>query len=162
MLTIKRCEVDMLLKKYKQSRIIIVDVRMAHQYLLNNKTLRTYNHDYWNIDASNKHLDNVYNILYELLPESPRIKMPEYTLGQENHLWGAAPLHFMDEYYLYLGNALDIITGRSHTHTLDQLWKEQSLRNKILYDQIISQNVIEQLQRRVEELEKRFNSEDKK
>ncbi len=146
--------VDALLRHFNPSKIIVLDVRMAHQYLLNNGKLKTYNHDFWNIDAANEHLNKLYEILYELLPNSPSIKMPEYTIGQENHLFGASPLHFQDSYYEYVCTAINIIAGKDQTHTIQQLYNEQSLKNRINYDTITSQTKIEDLIRRIESIEK--------
>ena len=87
--------------------------------------------------------------------------MPNYTIGQDNHLWGSAPLHFQDSFYEYASKAIDIITKKDNTHTLQQLYNEQSLNNKIFYDNITSQLQINELKNRIDELEKRISKIEK-
>jgi len=149
--------VKLLLTKYQPSHIVILELKLAHQYLLNNKTLRTYDHEYWKINESNEFLEKLYSILTELLPNSPVIKMPTDTIGQENHLWGPAPLHYTDSYYEYVCNCLDTITGQSYIHTLNQLYNEQCLKNKIFYNNLLYENRISNLEEKINNLENLLN-----
>lgn len=63
----------------------------------------------------NQRLKKYYNFLRKTLKDANFIKMPKYCLGSVQHIFNADPLHFQDQYYQYLFQAIDEIVHPCQT-----------------------------------------------
>ncbi|MBE5768557.1 MAG: hypothetical protein E7333_03090 [Clostridiales bacterium] len=107
--------VEFLRKVAYEKRIIVVENYL--QYRVADDTAMCF-HEYhaMGIHAKNQLLHHAYETLKKLLPNAHYIQMPEHCLGDASHFWGKDPLHFADEYYLYLYEAVKkIISGDDNT-----------------------------------------------
>lgn len=60
-------------------------------------------------DKQNAKLDRMYDYLSRFLQPSQFVTFPKSLLKiNSSHQWGAAPFHYIDEYYLYLADCLQL------------------------------------------------------
>lgn len=126
---------------------------MVPQYITSIGTLKKYS-DYWNVKEINSYLKMCYEIFYEIFPNCIRIQLPEYVHGNFYHKWGANPLHYQDSAYKYFTKAIDIISGRSESASLDKLRKMQSIENRLYTRLIQNRGIVDTLKKRIENMQK--------
>lgn len=115
---------------YLCSHIIVIESYYAENILGNDGNLHKHDSKY-NIKESNEWLNKIYSIFYKYFPECKVIKLPEFTHSTENHLRGIHPLHYTEDTYHYFEKALDVVCGYSKMNTLENIYKEQSLKNRL-------------------------------
>ena len=115
---------------YLCSHIIVIEAYYAESILGNDGNLHKHDSRY-NIKESNEWLKKIYTIFYKYFPECKVIKLPEFTHSTENHLRGIHPLHYTEDTYHYFEKALDVVCGYSQMNTLENIYKEQSLKNRL-------------------------------
>ena len=116
---------------YPEENIYVVEVKYAEKIISNSGVLRDFKVNY-KTKEYNETWDKLYSILYEYIPKCKKIRLPLYTYASENHILGNDAMHYTAETYTYLASALDILTGVSKKNTLNTLYKEQSLENRLL------------------------------
>lgn len=94
-------------------------------------------------------------MLYKYLPECKVIKLPDFTHTSPNHLNGVHPLHYTQDTYAYIERALDVICRYSNANTLENLRKEQSLKNKI-ETRVANMAFVYGLQKQIQDLQKQL------
>ena len=97
-----------ILNHYKPKRIILHKYYLVDHYIAKDGTKKTFkNTEYYH--QINSILKELYALAEERLKGCYVIEMPEYVLGDENHIWGTHPLHYVKEYYTYAYEALQHI-----------------------------------------------------
>ena len=139
---------------YKAENIIIIEALYAPDILGNDGKIHYHNKKY-QIKECNQWLKKMYDILYRCLPGCHVIRLPEFLHASENHLHGVHPLHYMPENYYYMERALDVINHYSNVNTVENLRKEQSLRNR-LDTKVVNTNLMYSLQKQIQELQKKI------
>lgn len=92
------------------NRIIIHEAYPVLNYISNDNQLTLFDSD--EIGKSKRLCQKIrrgYELLYELLPEAKVLRMPPNTIAYENHAWGKAPVHYVDDYYIYMLSQIDDI-----------------------------------------------------
>lgn len=79
------------------------------------------------------------------------IKLPEFTHSSQNHIRGTHPLHYMQDAYFYFERALDVACGYSQVNTLENMFREQSIRNR-LDTRASRSNMVYELQNQIRSL----------
>jgi len=148
---------EKILKVYDSSKVIICESYYSEYLLKNDGTLEKFENRVKDLYKMNNHYKRIHEILFKCFPKSPIIKFPTNTLGSENHLWPWSPLHYTDDYYLYASEAIDIITKQKLTHTLEQLYNEQCLKNLLLIQNIKTQESYSKLQQINTDLQSKLN-----
>lgn len=116
---------------FEPEKIIVVESYLADHYMNGNGQLQPFPAR-WAVQSTNNFLKPVYQLFYNLVPNCHRIKLPEFTYGSVNNIWGLHPLHYSADIYMYISTALDIITGyHPFRSTLEKLYLEQSLENRL-------------------------------
>ncbi len=115
---------------YEEKKIIVIESYYATTIMGNDIAVRPWESEY-NTKEYNECLAKLYMILYKYIQNCTIIKVPELTHSSENHLRGKAPLHFESHTYKYFLDVLNIVCGFSKINTIENLYQEKSLRNKI-------------------------------
>jgi hypothetical protein len=97
----KECEqfVDMLTSKVETEKIAIVRARWATEYRDENGI--TVEMDTKNLQVANecnRIIGGYYGIIQDLLPTCPVVQS-DHTIGDKKHVWGLAPIHYIDDWY---------------------------------------------------------------
>lgn len=117
-------------KGYQIDKIIVVEAFYTQDIVGSDGEI--YKHDEkYRIQECNDWLKRVYSIFYKHFKGCQVIRIPEFTHSSSNHIEGINPLHYMQETYRYFEKALDIVTGYSRMNTLENLYNEQSLENRL-------------------------------
>ncbi len=143
---------------YLEKNIIVIESMYSSDILGNDASL--HKHDTrFEIGKANEWLRKLYMILYKYIQDCRIIKLPEFLHSSQNHIRGQHPLHYTQDTYSYLNEALDVLTGFSRVNTLENLYKEKSLNNRIITRVVKNDNVkaIQRLANRIQELEKKQN-----
>ena len=97
------------LELYDESCIILLEVAPV-PFAAGKSVITTFD------EARNRkweaNLARGFAFLKKRLPGAHVIEFPQGVLADEHHKWGRAPLHFVQEYYDYSLEAVEIITGR--------------------------------------------------
>lgn len=144
---------------YKEKNIVIIEALYTPDILGNDAALHRHNIQY-KIGTYNERLKKIYMILEKYIQESRIIKLPEFIHSSQNHIRGVHPLHYMQDTYLYFERALDVIVGFSKTNTLENLYQEESLKNRLI-TRVAKNSTVHQIQTLKQKLEK-FEKEIKK
>ena len=116
---------------YEEKNIIVIETRYTSSVLAEKSlSLHNYETDY-KIKEKNDILDKVYKILYQCIPDCRVIRFPEFTFSSETHIRGKHPLSYNEDTYDYYIQALKILTGKSRRNSIDNLFKEQCLKNRL-------------------------------
>ena len=115
---------------FKEENIIVIESYCAPDILTNDANLRSHKKEF-NVKSCNEWLSHLYSIFYKYCPNCKVIKLPEFTHSSENHIRGVHPLHYMQNTYEYFLKAIDVLCGFSKVNTLNNLYKEESLKNRL-------------------------------
>ena len=115
---------------YRPEQIVIIEALYAADIMGNDGNIHPHDKKY-KIKESNEWLRKLYGILEKYMPGCHVIKLPEFTHSTQNHLNGLHPLHYMADIYYYFERAMDVICRYSRVNTVENLWREQSLKNKL-------------------------------
>lgn len=144
-------------KGYRAENIYVVEAKYAEKVISNAGCIRDYHLDR-HVEKYNQWFEKLYTILYEYLPGCKVIKLPQYTYASENHMWGGGPLYYTEATYEYFGKVLDVYTKKVQRNTVENLYKEQSLENK-LYVRLLNgegADQIENLKKNISLMEKKI------
>ena len=103
---------DFITSIYPENKIIMVRNLPYHKIIDEEKREIS---EFHNISTfqTRKRFNKFYDYVEKFYPNINVIKMPENCFCYAQHLWGIDPLHFYDEFYLYLYKAIDIICQNS-------------------------------------------------
>lgn len=114
---------------YLERNVIVVESLYTPDILGNDGNIHKHDGKY-KLHEYNEWLRKVYLIFYKYFQNCKVIKLPEFTHSSQNHIRGTHPLHYMQDTYFYFERALDVACGYSQVNTLENLFKEQSLKNR--------------------------------
>ena len=98
-----------LLKIYPEDRIILADVRGANR-MVNLKTGRSGYFEQQDINKINPLTEQIFKYAASRLKNCHCIPFPDNTPANFHHKWGRDPLHYVQEYYDYAFEAMNLIT----------------------------------------------------
>lgn len=139
---------------YEEKNIIVIESLCTADILGNDGII--HSHKSINAHQCNEFLRGLYRIFYKYVQNCKIVKMPELTHSSENHIRGLHPLHYMENTYEYFVKVIDILCGYSNVNSIQNLFKEYSLKNK-LKTRTANSNVIYSIggiKKRVDQLEK--------
>ncbi len=139
---------------YRPDQIVILEALYTADIMGNDGNLTRHNKKY-QIKKCNDWLKQLYSFLEKYIPEAQVIRFPDLTHSTLNHMNGVHPLHYMSDTYAYFERALDVITHYSNQNTIENLWKEQSLRNK-LESRIANSSMMYGMKTQIQELQKKL------
>ena len=139
---------------YRPEQIVIIEALYAPDIMGNDGNIHPHDKKF-RIKESNEWLRKLYGILCRYLPGSQIIKFPEFTHSTQNHLNGVHPLHYMADTYYYFERVLDVICHYSNVNTPENLWREQSLKNK-LETRVVNSAMMYELKTQIVKLEKKL------
>lgn len=144
---------------YKEKNIIVVESLYTPDIMGNDGNIHKHDSKY-KLHEYNEWLRKVYLIFYKYFQECKVIKLPGFIHSTQNHIRGVHPLHYMQDVYFYFERALDVLCGYSNINTIENLCKEESLKNRLNTRVAQSNNIyqIAGLLKRVDALEKREES----
>lgn len=91
-----------------EEKIIVTELRCVYFYI--DKELRTINQfDKKYSHAANININEGYRLFKKYLPNAHYIPFPANVVADKNHRWGKCQLHYVDEYYKYLYDAINIV-----------------------------------------------------
>lgn len=135
---------------YLERNVIVVESLYTPDILGNDGNIHKHDGKY-KLHEYNEWLRKVYLIFYKYFQNCKVIKLPEFTHSSQNHIRGTHPLHYMQDTYFYFERALDVACGYSQMNTLENLFKEQSLKNR-LDTRIVKSTIMYSLQQQVKNL----------
>lgn len=141
---------------YKEKNIIVAESLYTPDIMGNDGNLHKHDNKY-KLHEYNEWLRKVYLIFYKYFQECKVIKLPDFTHSSENHLRGIHPLHYMQDNYYYFAKSLDVLCGYSNINMIENLYKEQSLKNK-LETRVINSGMIYSLKSEITELKKEIKT----
>lgn len=115
---------------YQEKNIIVLETLYSADILGNDGNLHRHEEKY-RLHEYNEWLRKIYMIFYKYCQDCKVIKLPDFVHSTENHIRGVHPLHYMENTYEYFAKAVDVLNGYSQINTVDNLYKEQSLMNKL-------------------------------
>lgn len=139
---------------YRPNQIVIIEALYAADIMGNDGNLHPHDKKY-KIKEGNEWLRRLYAILYKYLPGCQVIRFPDFTHSSQNHVNGVHPLHYMADTYYYFERALDVVCRYSNVNTLENLWREQSLKNK-LETRVVNSSMMYSLRKQIEELQNKL------
>lgn len=113
-------------KYYPQEKLILIEDRAVYQFISDSElvfcreTLEEYKK--WN-----QRIEKAFLYVKEKLPRAHVVRFPVDTVGNLHHKWGFLGFHYIDEYYDYAQEAINIIVGHNadreaENDKLDQLY----------------------------------------
>lgn len=156
---------------YPEENIVLIETFYAEDYVGNaDGASHSFGAEH-KIKDRNAWLKQLYGIAERSMPECKIIKLPMFTHASENHLRGLGPLYYTEETYIYLSQALGVLYGTYKKNSLDNLFKERGLKNK-LYTRLLRcgsvhsipgmKKQIKDLEQQVASLQKQLNELKKK
>lgn len=139
---------------YQEKNVIVIESLYTPDILGNDGNIHKHDGKY-KLHEYNEWLRKVYLIFYKYFQNCKVIKLPEFTHSSQNHVRGTHPLHYMQDTYFYFERALDVACGYSQMNTLENLFREQSLKNR-LDTRASHSNMIYDLQNRFRNLSDRI------
>lgn len=115
---------------YPEKNIIVFESLYTADILGNDGNIHAHDSKY-RLHEYNEWLRKVYMMFYKYCQDCKVIKLPEFVHSSENHLRGIHPLHYMENTYGYFEKAMDVLNTYSQVNTVENLYKEQSLINKL-------------------------------
>lgn len=135
---------------YLERNVIVVESLYTPDILGNDGNIHKHDGKY-KLHEYNEWLRKVYLIFYKYFQNCKVIKLPEFTHSSQNHIRGTHPLHYMQDTYFYFERALDVACGYSQVNTLENLFREQSLKNRI-ETRAVNSNMMYSLQAKIRKL----------
>lgn len=93
----------------EENIILIESYDVPYSIDLNSQNVGCF--DEKRISMENDRIKYGYNYLRSKLTKCHVIEFPKGVVGDKNHTWGEAPLHYVPEYYEYGAKAVEIITS---------------------------------------------------
>ena len=140
---------------YEEKNIIVVESLYTADVMGNDAKL--HEHKGINAHVCNEFLRNIYRLFYKYAQNCQIIKLPEFTHSTENHIRGLHPLHYMERTYDYFVKSIDVLNNYSKINSIQNLYKEYSLINKLETRTANSSAIysIDGIKKRVEKLEEK-------
>lgn len=137
---------------YPAKNIVVIESYFTDR-IVNNKdgVLREQNKKY-KVKQINERLKKLYGILYKYIPECQIIRLPIFTYATETNLRGMHPLSYTEDTYQYLAKVFNVMCGNLKVNTVDNIYKEQCLHNK-LYTRVLRSNSIYTMKEEIKELQ---------
>lgn len=137
---------------YEEKNIIVIESLYTPDILGNDGNIHGHDKKY-KLHEYNEWLRKAYMILYKYIQECKVIKLPDFTHSTENHIRGIHPLHYKGDTYEYFKQALDVLNKYSYVNSVDNLYKEKSLKNK-LEMRVVNSSMIYGMKKQIEEIKK--------
>ena len=145
---------------YPEENIVLIEALYAEDYVGNADGVTHVFDAKRKIKDRNAWLKQLYGIVEKSMPECKIVKLPMFTHASENHLRGLGPLSYTEETYSYLSQALGVLYGTYKRNSMDNLFKERGLKNK-LYTRLLrcgSVNSIPGMKKQIKDLEQQVAS----
>ncbi len=112
-----------------EDRIIINEIYLVKEYLAKIGTISSMDDNFYIRTGVNTQLKYFTEEIIKFLPKAHIIRFPENVLCDESNKWGLSPLHFFDDYYKYVYNAINIITSQcgNEKKALNTLWQATNM-----------------------------------
>lgn len=101
---------DIITKKFSEKNIILNKVYCSERYIDNDGNKKEFNNEeLLHIKQFNKELEEMYSYFQSKFTNANVIYIEE-VLADENHIWGLAPYHYEEKYYIqFIEKLTDII-----------------------------------------------------
>lgn len=116
---------------YEESSIIVIEAYCTEDYISNRHGMLHPHNAKYKVKAINEILKTLYELVYRYMPTCRVIKLPEFTHSTENHLRGPGPLSYTEATYEYLARCIEVYCGVNKINSVENLYGEQSLHNKL-------------------------------
>lgn len=116
---------------YEESNIIVIEAYCTEDYIGNRDAMLHPHNAKYKVKEINEILKTLYELVYRYMPTCRIIKLPEFTHSTENHLRGPGPLSYTEKTYQYLARCIEVYCGVNKINSVENLYGEQSLQNKL-------------------------------
>ena len=116
---------------YEESNIIVIEAYCTEDYIANRGAMLLHHNAKYKVREINEILKTLYELIYRYMPTCRIIKLPEFTHSTENHLRGPGPLSYTEKTYQYLARCIEVYCGVNKNNSVENLYGEQSLQNKL-------------------------------
>ena len=116
---------------YEESNIIVIEAYCTEDYIGNRDAMLHPHNAKYKVKEINEILKTLYELVYRYMPTCRVIKLPEFTHSTENHLRGPGPLSYTEATYEYLARCIEVYCGVNKINSVENLYKEQCLQNKL-------------------------------
>lgn len=115
---------DRLLEQYDKNRMILFEIE-AVKFHSDGKQFQVFGGKNKIAEQFNARMKLCFDYVKTYLEGCHIVEFPDNVIGDTNHKWGRALLHYVPEYYDYAQDAVDIIT--KHAGSLEEEKEELSL-----------------------------------
>ena len=116
---------------YEESSIIVIEAYCTEDYIGNRGAILLPHNAKYKVKEINEILKTLYELVYRYMPTCRVIKLPEFTHSTENHLRGPGPLSYTEKTYQYLARCIEVYCGVNKNNSVENLYREQCLQNKL-------------------------------
>lgn len=116
---------------YEESNIIVIEAYCTEDYIGNRDAMLHPHNAKYKVKEINEILKTLYELVYRYMPTCRVIKLPEFTHSTENHLRGPGPLSYTEKTYQYLARCIEVYCGVNKHNSVENLYGEQCLQNKL-------------------------------
>lgn len=116
---------------YEEGNIIVIEAYCTEDYIANRGAMLLHHNAKYKVREINEILKTLYELIYRYMPTCRIIKLPEFTHSTENHLRGPGPLSYTEKTYQYLARCIEVYCGVNKNNSVENLYGEQSLQNKL-------------------------------
>ena len=116
---------------YEESSIIVIEAYCTEDYIGNRDAMLHPHNAKYKVKEINEILKTLYELVYRYMPTCRVIKLPFFTHSTENHLRGPGPLSYTEKTYEYLARCIEVYCGVNKINSVENLYGEQSLQDKL-------------------------------
>lgn len=116
---------------YEESNIIVIEAYCTEDYIGNRDAMLHPHNAKYKVKEINEILKTLYELVYRYMPTCRVIKLPFFTHSTENHLRGPGPLSYTEKTYEYLARCIEVYCGVNKINSVENLYGEQSLQDKL-------------------------------
>lgn len=116
---------------YEESNIIVIEAYCTEDYIGNRDAMLHPHNVKYKVKEINEILKTLYELVYRYMPTCRVIKLPIFTHSTENHLRGPGPLSYTEKTYQYLARCIEVYCGVNKHNSVENLYGEQCLQNKL-------------------------------
>lgn len=135
---------------FEVDRIIIHEVYPVLTYLGNDNNLHVFDsNDIRKCKSLCSRIEKGYKLLESFLPEAEVLRMPYNVMAFENHKWGKATVHYVDDYYIEMLSRIgEIVNNKREVSkryiSMNSIYSPYYSQDKYIWNVEVDKEIINQ------------------